>query len=232
MKIVAYERWTAALEDQFGKAALFCVEPVRTEQTIDDVVRAADTPSGDPDKDKKNKAALAGLWVMDLSGSTPVLARKVGWGFFAVVVDDVGWQQPVTVEEPNPEDPTKTKNPTVGDVAAMIAVSPEGQVFVKTIEANRPIATGKGGSKLLELDRTSTSKGQKLAGNEVGGGYANSARIRGRIRDLATEIPFANTDGEIGWMPVESFFLNGDDKLGKATLATALTKLGLIRFGR
>lgn len=229
--IIAFERWKTALVQMFGSSALFSVEPGHTQQNHDDIAAAA-TPTGDAEQDKKNLAKLNGLWVMDLSGPDPVLARKHGWGFFAVVVDNVGWAQPVLVEEPDPNDPVKPKNATVGEVAAMIAVSPDGQVFVKTVEANRPIATGKGGAKLLELDRSSVSKGQKLAGADAGGGYANSARIRGRIRDLGIEVPFDNTDGEIGWMPVDAFFLKADDKLGKAALATALVKLGLARFGR
>jgi hypothetical protein len=227
MRIIALSAWKAALIETFGTDAVFCLEQLSQEE-IDARLASAATPTGNEEQDKKNKAKAA-VWVMDPSGEVVVPARKSDFSFYAVVVENIGYEAPILVEEPDPEDPRRTKRDTVGDVAALIAVGPDGRVYVKTAMVKRKAATG-GDDPILEIDRSSTSKGEKLSGRPVGsGGYTNSARIRGLTRDLVAEAASAAVDTEPGWMPVAQFALTSPDRIGKAAVLTALAELGHIR---
>lgn len=223
-KILALATVQRMLSAAHNGSLLICLDPGVTQDEINRLKTSTD------EADKKK---FAGLWVADLFAPTPVAARRVGWGFFALVIDDVGWTQPVMVEEPDPDNPTQPKLGAVGQVAALIAVSSDNKtVFVKTVMANRPVATGKGWPKILELDRSSKSKDETFTGEPVGElGYANSARIRGAIQNLAAVAPAEAINVYDGWMPVEQFILESRDMLGKAALITALVEKGLVRFG-
>lgn len=225
--VIAYETWTDELKKIFGPSATYCLEP-HDQAEINKRLEAENTPSGNPDQDKKN-ANAANFWVMDLGKN--VLACKRNYAFYAVLmVDAGGYLAPAVVEEPDPENPSQNKRPTVGDVAALLAVNDAGDVLVKTVRVKRKVATNTD-DPILELDRSSTSKGAKLTGTEVGvPSLANSARIRGHVRTLAAEAPFSAD--EQGWMSVSEFALTSPDMFGKGAILTALVQLGLVTFGR
>lgn len=221
--ILAFHTIQRSLLNSYNDPVLICLDPGVPQKELDRLAAS---------EDEADKKKLAGLWVADLFATAPVVARKVGWGFFAVVMETFAWTQPLIVEEPDPANPASPKPGHVGPVAVLVAVSNDGHVFVKTVTANRPVATGKGGPNLLELDRSSKSKGQTFIGESVGvPSYANSARIRGAIQDLAAMAPAEAIDESDGWMNVERFFAESPDKLGKAALITALVVKGLVRFG-
>ncbi len=228
---IGFHTWRTFLLDHFGSDALFSVDPTLSSEQLVERTNKACEAQGDSPEAKAARAAYNGVWVMDLTGGAPVLARKIGWGFFAVVVDDVGYTQPVTVEEPDPASPSQSLSGFVGKIQAMIARSPEGRVFVKTVEVPRPVATGKGGPKLMELDRTSNSRGAALAGTAVGvPSFINSARLRGAVQGLSSQAP-TEALSDPSWVPVEDFFRNSPDIPGRAVLITALVEAGLVSFG-
>ncbi len=228
---IGFHAWRTILLDHFGPDALFSVDPTLSSEQLVERTNKAYEAQGDSPEAKAARAAYNGVWVMDLTHGTPVLARKIGWGFFAVVIDDVGYTQPVTVEEPDPGHPLQSLPGFVGKIQAMIAKSPEGAVFVKTVEVARPVATGKGGPKIMELDRTSNSRGAPLAGAPVGvPSYINSARLRGAVQGLSSEAP-PEALSDPGWVPVVDFFRNSPDIPGRAVLITALVQAGLVSFG-
>ncbi len=229
---VAFSDWSKLLLVHYGPDALLCVDSALSNEQLVQITNAAYCADTQTEEGKQAIAAYNGLWVMDLTGKEVVLARKIGWGFFALVIDHIPYTQPVTVEEPDPENPRENKPGAVGKIQALIAISPEGQVFVKTVQVARAVATGNGGPKLMELDRSSTSRGVKLDGTAVGvPSYINSARLRGSVQCLCAEAP-EEAIMDPGWLPVDLYFRESPDIPGKAALITALVTEGLVGFGR
>lgn len=232
--IVSFVEWRDVLHERFGSDALFSVDSTLDKGAIEKIV--ADSRAFSPwvKESQKPIQTYNDLWVMDLTGKEVVLARTMNWDGFALVVDHIPHTQPVVVEEPNfSEDPLHPRQRSVGKIQAMIAISPEGEVFVKTVENSRPVATGVGGPQLVELNRGSKSWGpHQLEGTEVGPlSYTNSARLRGPVQCLSAEAPEESVTDQ-GWMSVIKFFSESPDIPGKAALITALVAEGLVGFGR
>ena len=164
--IIALSEAQQALKDRFGGDVIICLQPEH--------------------KDSKAIAALPedkrqGLWCTDLFGDSPRPAMRADRKFFDVMfLTRLTYPQPAIQEEPG-----KVGEHFVGPTYAAIVVK-DGVVYCLVVDVDRPIV----GLKCLELPRKSLSNAAvTIGGSSVGdGGFANTARINGRIEDRYEQV--------------------------------------------